>query len=90
MNGRQQILSFASVAITAFACLPALADEPRLILQITIDQLRGDMPTRFVEDRLGEGGFRYLLENGIVYADAHHPHANTETIVGHTTLSTGA
>jgi predicted AlkP superfamily pyrophosphatase or phosphodiesterase len=90
MNCRQQILSFASVAITAFACLPALADEPRLILQITIDQLRGDMPARFVEDRLGEGGFRYLLENGIVYADAHHPHANTETIVGHTTLSTGA
>ncbi len=90
MNCRQQILSFASVAITAFACLPALANEPRLILQITVDQLRGDMPTRFIEDRLGEGGFRYLLENGIVYADAHHPHANTETIVGHATLSTGA
>jgi len=90
MTCHRQMLSLASAVIATFACLPALANEPRLILQITVDQLRGDMPTRFIEDRLGEGGFRYLLENGIVYADAHHPHANTETIVGHATLSTGA
>ena len=62
---------------------------PRLILQITVDQLRGDLPSRYY-DRLGEGGLRYLLDNGIVYLDAHHRHANTETIVGHTTLATGA
>ena len=68
-----------------------LADgpPPKLVLQITVDQLRGDQPTRFL-DRMGEGGFRYLLENGVVYANAHHAHANTETIVGHTTLATGA
>ena len=65
------------------------ADKPRLILQITVDQLRGDLPTRYY-DRLGEGGFRYLWESGIVYRDAHHAHANTETIVGHATLATGA
>ena len=68
----------------------ALAQEkPRLILQITVDQLRGDLPTRYY-DRLGEGGFRLLWESGVVYRDAHHTHANTETIVGHTTLATGA
>jgi predicted AlkP superfamily pyrophosphatase or phosphodiesterase len=65
-----------------------LAAEPRLVLQITVDQLRGDLPTRYYE-RLGKGGFRYLWETGIVYRDAHHAHANTETIVGHTTLATG-
>ena len=90
LSCRRQWLRLASAVIGSFACLPALANEPRLILQITVDQLRGDMPTRFIEDRLSEGGFRYLLETGIVYADAHHPHANTETIVGHATLSTGA
>ena len=90
MSCYQQMPSLASVVIAAFTCLPALANEPRLILQITVDQLRGDMLTRFIGDRLGEGGFRYLLENGIVYADAHHPHANTDTIVGHATLATGA
>lgn len=62
--------------------------KPKLVLQITVDQLRGDLPTRYYE-RLGDGGFRYLLENGVVYRDAHHPHANTETIVGHATLATG-
>lgn len=39
---------------------------------------------------MGEGGFKYLWEKGIVYKDAHHSHANTETIVGHATLATGA
>ena len=63
--------------------------KPKLILQITVDQLRGDLPGRYL-DRMGQGGFRYLLQEGIVFANAHHQHANTETIVGHTTLATGA
>jgi len=64
-------------------------EKPRLVLQITVDQFRGDLPTRYA-DRLGEGGLRYLLEEGIHYNNAHHGHANTETIVGHVTLATGA
>ena len=63
--------------------------KPRLILQITVDQLRGDLPTRYY-DRLQDGGFKYLWEEGVVYTNAHHAHANTETIVGHVTLATGA
>ena len=63
--------------------------SPRLILQITVDQLRGDLPARYF-DRFGNGGFRYLWEQGAVYTDAYHNHANNETIVGHTTLATGA
>ena len=71
--------------------LPASADDkkPKLVLQITVDQLRGDLPMRFKE-RLGKGGFRYLLENGTHYKNAHYQHANTETAVGHATLATGA
>lgn len=63
-------------------------EPPQLVLQITVDQLRGDLPRRHY-DRLTAGGFRYLMENGSVYLDAHHRHANTETVVGHTTLATG-
>jgi len=48
---------------------------PRLVLQITVDQLRGDLPRRYLA-KMDAGGFRYLLENG--------------TIVGHATLATGA
>lgn len=63
--------------------------EVRLILQITVDQLRGDLPAR-VLDRLEPGGFRHFYEQGIHYGNAHYRHANTETIVGHATLATGA
>ena len=62
---------------------------PKLILQITVDQLRGDLPTKFMKN-MGDGGFRYLMADGIWYNNAHYGHANTETVVGHTTLATGA
>ena len=65
------------------------ASEVRLVLEITVDQLRGDLPGR-VLDRLEPGGLRYLYEGGVHYANAHYEHANTETIVGHATLATGA
>ena len=68
---------------------PALANQPRLILQITVDQLRGDLPDKYMKN-MGTGGFRYLKESGIWYANAHYGHANTETVVGHTSLATGA
>lgn len=61
---------------------------PRLVLQITVDQLRADLIGRYSQG-YGDGGFNYLLRNGAVFKSAHHRHANTETIVGHTTLATG-
>jgi predicted AlkP superfamily pyrophosphatase or phosphodiesterase len=63
------------------------APAPRLILQITVDALRGDLPGRFAQV-LGDGGFRYL-QQGVNYTNAHYHHANTETIVGHASLATG-
>ena len=63
--------------------------KPRLILQITVDALRSDLPKRYAH-MLGEGGFRYLMEQGIDYTNAHYLHANTETIVGHVSLATGS
>jgi len=87
-----RILLFANLVIALFFTLlsPSHAgNKPKLILQITVDQLRGDLPTRYY-NRLGEGGLRYLLDKGVVFNNAHHAHANTETIVGHVTLATGA
>ena len=84
------ILAFGSVLIALPISSSAREPvSPRLILQITVDALRGDLPTRYY-NRLGKGGLRYLLDVGTVYSNAHHRHANTETIVGHTTLATGA
>jgi hypothetical protein len=69
MKPNRQPFCWVSLFI-AFACLAgsvaaAEAAPPRLILQITVDQLRGDLPGRFL-DRYGEGGLRYLLEEGTV------------------------
>ncbi len=90
---RLQSTSMAFLVALAVVTQPNIADTqpqdpPRLILQITVDQLRGDLPARYY-DRFGEGGFRYLMDEGTWYANAHHAHANNETIVGHATLATG-
>jgi hypothetical protein len=77
------------LVLLLLAASPAMArPEIRLVLQITVDQLRGDLPLRHA-DQFGKGGFRLLLDDGIWYSNAQYRHANTETIVGHTSLATG-
>ena len=86
------LLSLASIlASESFASDTdkTASSAPRLVVLITVDQLRGDLPMRYRE-RLVEGGFRYLMEQGTHYTNAHYRHANTETAVGHATLVTGA
>jgi predicted AlkP superfamily pyrophosphatase or phosphodiesterase len=38
---------------------------------------------------MGEGGFKYLMEKGTHYLNAHFEHADTETPIGHAALFTG-
>lgn len=85
------IVIAAGLALLApFAASAQTLERPvRLVLQITVDQLRGDLIDRYAAG-FGTNGFRRLLKDGAFYVNAHHRHANTETVVGHTTLSTGA
>ena len=85
----KMVVGFLVTVLTAGVAAAGQPTPPKLVLQITVDQLRGDQPGRFL-DEMGAGGFRYLLERGVVFRDAHHGPANTETVVGHTTLATGA
>ena len=89
MIGRIGVPAIALLTYCLVSQSAASEATPRLVLQITVDGLRGDLLNRY-GDRFGPGGFRYLLEDGVVYTDAHYTHANTETIVGHATLATGA
>ncbi len=82
------IIPLLTLVISSWAVAGTAHESPKLVLQITIDQMRGDFPMRY-KDRLGEGGFRYLMEQGTHYANAHFQHADTETPVGHTALFTG-
>lgn len=77
-----------SVLVLPAAVGQTAPPKPKLILQITVDQMRGDFPMRYA-DRLGEGGLKYLMEQGTHYRNAHFQHADTETPVGHAALFTG-
>ncbi len=80
------------ILISVGASTDAWADKAAgvtLVLQITVDGLRADLLYRYRKG-FDKGGFRYLLQKGAVYTNAHYQHANTETIVGHATLATGA
>lgn len=89
------IPSFSLAALLLFSApdsakAPVSADAaaPRLIVLVIVDQLRGDMPWLFRE-RFGKGGFRYLMDHGVSYRNAHFRHAATFTATGHASLVTG-
>ena len=85
------LLILLAVAVLSVNINGAIAADapPKLILQITVDGLRGDLPGRYL-DRFGKGGFKYLFDQGIVYTNAQYQHSNLETVVGHSVLATGA
>lgn len=93
LQGSFRVLLACAVSLcaigTAASAYAQNSTQFKLVLQITVDGLRGDLLDRY-GDRFTAGGFRSLLERGVVFTNAHYSHANTETIVGHTTLATGA
>lgn len=81
----------AASALLISTPLTVVAQEakPKLVLQVTVDGLRGDLLDRY-KHNFGDGGFRYLMDQGTHFTNAHYQHGNTETIVGHVSLATGA
>jgi len=59
-----------------------------LVLQITVDMLKGETP--FQQYPHLDGGIRYLMDNGVAYRNAPHQHSTTFTAVGHAAIATGA
>ena len=66
---------------------PFPADAPRLVLFLAVDQGSVEAIERYRP--LLAGGLARLYDEGVVFADAHHSHATTETAPGHATLATG-
>src|SRR5919106_2160102 len=86
--------SFMALAIVAAAaCTPSApapvspAARPRLLVWITVDQLRSDMLDHY--SSMFTGGFRRLLNEGRFYINATHDHSRTSTAPGHASPSTG-
>lgn len=64
-------------------------ENPKLIVGITIDQMRYDYIGRFW-NLYGENGFKKLVNDGLFMANTHYDHMPTYTGVGHATIGTGA
>ena len=58
----------------------APATRPRLVVVITVDQLRPDYLERYHSQLLG--GFATLLKGGAAFSEAYQDHAITETAPG--------
>ncbi|TVS12825.1 MAG: alkaline phosphatase family protein [Wenzhouxiangella sp.] len=61
---------------------------PRLVIGITVDQMRPDYFYRFW-NHYGEGGFKRLLDNGFLFRNAKFRHGHTATGPGHAAVYTG-
>ncbi len=82
----------ATLCLSASGCLapspePPPPAGPKLLLLVVVDQFRGDYLDRF--ESLWTGGVRRMLDEGVVFGDAHHRHAVTHTAPGHASLATG-
>ncbi|MFQ6615546.1 MAG: alkaline phosphatase family protein [Fidelibacterota bacterium] len=77
-------LAILLVFLTLYPAKPAV---PRMVLYLVVDQMRDDFLDRF--DPLFEGGFRYLLDNGIRFTHTFHDHAYTATAPGIFAVASG-
>jgi predicted AlkP superfamily pyrophosphatase or phosphodiesterase len=64
------------------------AGKPKLAIILVIDQFRYDYLTRFA-DQFCDGGFRRLMQDGAVFANAHYDYTPTVTACGHAAVATG-
>ncbi len=65
----------------------AQARPPRLIVLITVDQMRADYIDKWAPQFTG--GLARLAKGGAFFTNAFQDHANTETAPGHSTLLSG-
>ncbi|MBI4179594.1 alkaline phosphatase family protein, partial [bacterium] len=75
-----------AVLLTVVLGMPAMA-SPRLVVVISVDQMRADYLDRFAPALTG--GLKFLSEKSVRYKNAHHRHALTQTAPGHLTILSG-
>lgn len=67
----------------------AQQDPPKLVVVLTVDQMRAEYLVRY-QDKYGAGGFKRMMEDGFNFRNAHFPYVPTETGPGHAAIHTGA
>ena len=77
------------IAILAVTTLQAQQQPPKLVIYITVDQLRGDYLDYF-SPTFGENGFKRLMNEGAVYHNIKFEFPNVNQASAFATLFTGA
>jgi hypothetical protein len=87
MNKRTLFLTTLAIALVSFLTVRGQQPPPRpkLVLVLSIDQMRFDYLTRFAP--LYKGGMRTLGERGAVYSHANYRHSAAETGPGHSVFT---
>ena len=97
MNQIKSWVSLTTIIILAVSCnietkmvleTGFKKSSPKLIIGITIDQMRADYLQRYSSE-FSEGGFARLLDDGFVCYDHHYGYAPTYTGPGHASIFTG-
>ena len=84
----KQYLWLPMVAFLFYSCKgPTFPENPRLVVFMVVDQLPSELMHRIESEFTG--GFKWLLDHGVDFRNAHHEHANTVTGVGHFVLGSG-
>ncbi|HWS73162.1 MAG TPA: alkaline phosphatase family protein, partial [Thermoanaerobaculia bacterium] len=77
-----------AASIAAPLCAATSAEQPRLIVVISIDQFRYDYLVRFAP-WFSERGFNRFLKHGASFDETFYRHATTFTGPGHASIGTG-
>lgn len=79
----------AFFSITAISAQSVSGETPKLVVAVTIDQLRGDYLEMF-KHTFGEKGFKRLLKEGLVYSGIHYDFPYLDKASTISTIFTGA
>lgn len=77
------------IAIMVITNLNAQQKTPKLVVCITVDQLRGDY-VEYFWNTFGEQGFKRLMKNGLVYSNVRFDFNNIEQASAFATIFTGS
>lgn len=84
-------LMFVALLLTANVCEAQKSMQPvkpKLVVGIVVDQMKYDYVFRYW-DKLGNGGFKRLMNEGMFCKDVHYNYVPTYTAPGHAAIYTG-
>ena len=89
MEHRVRKILTSLIAILAATNLEAQQSTPKLVVCITVDQLRGDYIEYFY-NTFGERGFKRLMNEGLVYNNIRFEFSDIDEASAFATLFTGS